>query len=101
MQATAPPGVLPELARDEGMCLYGLGRYPEAAEVLTTFLHDAKPDTRDTAIITVILEKIKERAAAAAAAAVAAGRGSSSGSSGILGSNSSSSNNSIEEDGGM
>jgi hypothetical protein len=27
MRATAPAGSLPELQRDEGLCLYGLGRW--------------------------------------------------------------------------
>jgi hypothetical protein len=78
MRATAPVGSLPELQRDEGLCLYGLGRWPEATDALQGFMASS-PDPRDAALVETLLEKIKERAAeAAAAAAGAAGRGGSS-----------------------
>lgn len=83
MQATAPAGSLPELHRDEGLCLYSLGRFAEATDALHTFLGSTpKPDARDTALVEALLEKIRERAAAAAAQAAAAARaGRKSGSS--------------------
>jgi hypothetical protein len=64
--------MLPELQRDEGLCLYSLGRLAEAAEVLGDYLQQGAP-SGDAAVVTAVLEKIRERAAeAAAAAAVAA-----------------------------
>lgn len=77
MRATAPAGSLPELQRDEGLCLYGLGRWPEATDALQGFMASS-PDPRDAVLVETLLDKIKERAAAAAAAAAAAGRGGSS-----------------------
>lgn len=68
MRATAPAGMLPELQRDEGLCLYGLGRLAEAAEVLGDYLQQGAP-SGDAAVVTAVLEKIRERAAEAAAAA--------------------------------
>jgi len=86
MRATAPEGSLPELCRDEGLCLYSLGRWAEATEALKGFLA-AGPDARDTALVNELLGKIQERAAAAAAAA-AGGRSSRLGSRGAGGSSS-------------
>jgi uncharacterized protein HemY len=77
MRATAPAGSLPELQRDEGLCLYGLGRWAEATDALQEFMASS-PEPRDVALVTTLLEKIKERAAAAAAAAAAAGGARSS-----------------------
>jgi hypothetical protein len=79
MQATAPPGVLPELHRDEGLILYALNRWPEATAALRTFLTSSPgPEARDTALVTALLEKIRERAAEAAAEAARGRRGGSS-----------------------
>lgn len=64
MRATAPKGTLTELQRDEGMCLYGLGRFHEASEVLVDYLNTA-PDNGDVNVVKAILQRIKERAAAA------------------------------------
>ncbi|KAF6256703.1 Transglutaminase-like superfamily-domain-containing protein [Scenedesmus sp. NREL 46B-D3] len=78
MRATAPAGMLPELQRDEGLCLYGLGRLAEAAEVLGEYLRQGAP-SGDAAVVTAVLQKIRERTAeAAAAAAVAAAGGGAS-----------------------
>jgi len=62
MQATTPPSSLPELKRDEGLCLYGLGRLTEASEALASYL-SSQPDPQDLAVVVALLEKIRERTA--------------------------------------
>jgi len=64
MQATAPPGALPELSRDEGLCLYGLGRLNEASTVLSTYLA-SKPDAQESAVVVALLQRIKQKTSAA------------------------------------
>jgi hypothetical protein len=71
--------MLPELQRDEGLCLYGLGRLAEAAEVLSDYLQQGAP-SGDAAVVTAVLERIRERAAEAAAAAAVAAAAAASGS---------------------
>lgn len=78
MRATAPAGSLPELQRDEGLCLYGLGRWSEATDALQGFLATS-PEQRDADLVETLLAKIRDRAAAAAAAAAGGGSSSSVG----------------------
>ncbi|KAF8070979.1 hddc2 [Scenedesmus sp. PABB004] len=75
MRGTVPPGALPELLRDEGLCLYGLGRLAEAGAALGEYLGAAARAggaPGDAAAVEAILERIQHRAAEAAAAAAAA-----------------------------
>lgn len=62
MQATVPAGELPELRRDEGLCLFALGRYSEAAALLAAHLAD-HPDGRDSAVVAELLQQIRKRIA--------------------------------------
>jgi hypothetical protein len=80
MRATAPAGMLPELQRDEGLCLYGIGRLAEAAEVLGDYLQQGAP-SGDAAVVTAVMQKIRERAAEAAAAAAVAAAAATGGAS--------------------
>eukprot|EP00775_Hariotina_reticulata_P007886 gene7886-8082_t len=64
MQATAPRGSLPELTRDEGLCLYRLGRLNEASTVLSAYLA-SQPDSQDSAVVVALLQRIKQKTAAA------------------------------------
>jgi hypothetical protein len=68
-------GPLTDLTRDEGLCLYALGRWAEAAEALGSYLA-AAPLAADVPLVTSVLEKVRaaQQRAAAAAAAAAAGR---------------------------
>lgn len=73
-------GPLAEVSRDEGLCLYALGRWAEAAEALSSYL-EAAPAARDAALVSTVLEKVR-LAQRGAAAAEGAGGGEVSGSGG-------------------
>jgi len=65
-------GPLTDLTRDEGLCLYALGRWAEAAEALGSYLEGA-PSAPDSPMIQTVLEKV--RAAQRRAAAKGGGEG--------------------------
>ena len=68
------------VGRDEGMCLYALGRWPEAAEALRSYL-EAAPGAPDAAAVRAALERVRA-AQRAAAAEGQRGRGEERGDSG-------------------
>lgn len=68
MRVTAAPGEMPDLARDEGMCLYALGRLQDAGEALNDYMQQL-PGAPDAAVVQALLMGIRERGAATVAAA--------------------------------
>lgn len=63
MRAT-DPSATPEI-RDEGLCLYALRRYEEAASCLAAYLA-ADPDALDAATVTSVMERARAKAAGTA-----------------------------------
>jgi hypothetical protein len=61
-------GPLTDLTRDEGLCLYALGRWAEAAEALGSYLA-AAPGAADASMIQTVLAKVRTAQRRAAAAA--------------------------------
>ncbi|GBF98558.1 hypothetical protein Rsub_11888 [Raphidocelis subcapitata] len=70
-------GPLTDLTRDEGLCLYALGRWAEAAEALASYLA-AVPSAHDALMVRSVLEKVR----AAQRRAAAGGNGGDGGGGG-------------------
>ncbi|KAI8470791.1 MAG: Transglutaminase-like superfamily-domain-containing protein [Monoraphidium minutum] len=51
-------GPLAEVARDQGLCLYALQRWPEAADALNSYL-EAAPAAADAGLVRSVLEKVR------------------------------------------
>jgi hypothetical protein len=76
-------GPLTDLTRDEGLCLYALGRWTEAGEALGRYLATS-PDAPDSPWIRTVLEKVwaAQRRAAGNGNGGGAGEGGAGGSAG-------------------
>lgn len=49
-----------ELVRDEGLCLYSLGRFGEAADTLGSYLA-ASPEADDALMVYTLLSRLREQ----------------------------------------